>query len=336
MSGALYYPSWTLRDPISYAEFLMYWDRLTFMTPEKEWDFNVYHEDEYVEKLLKKAHEEHAVPHMPTEDEKKRCHNLLKNLIESKRIKLEKYAEVINEKSYNINANKLDYETVRMLEHQNVMKHYFKEEYKLSDASGKIVMAVLAHCCSSKNLPAVTRDDNQYKLHMLSLSDAVEVEDDDNKVEAYSILIKRIKIPGLESNDPRLLNKVLTARKKDDVNGYRKTFQEQVKKYCGRLEESMSLAETKDVLNDFDADLVSDREKLIRELKLAGVDTVISKDGAIALIAGGVLSIASLGLGAALAATIELRAYQKARKEVLGNHWTSWLYNVQHPKISIW
>lgn len=342
MSGALYYPSWTLRDPISYAEFLMYWDRLTFMTPYKKWGFDVYHEDDDVERMLRDAHEEYALPHVPTKEEKKRCHELLKNLMESGEVKLEKYVEVIDEKSYQIHANKIDYVTVRMLEHQNVMKHYFGKQYKVSAASGRIVMAVLAHCCSSEGLPAVTRDDNQYKLHMLSLADSVEVAVNDTegrnvttKEDAFTILINRIKIPGLESNDPRLLKKVLVARKKDDVNGYRKAFQEKVGAYCIRLENSGSVAETRDILCDFNAELENDRNALIKELKLAGVDAVISKDGMLALIAGGILSLASLGLGAALAATIEFRAYQKARKEVLGNNWTSWLYNVQHPKFSI-
>jgi hypothetical protein len=342
MSGALYYPSWTLRDPISYAEFLMYWDRLTFMTPSKDWKFDVYHDDNEVEQMLREAHEEYALAHVPTDKEKKRCHELLKKLMESRKIKLRKYVEVIDEKSYQIHADKLDYATVRMLEHQNVMKKYFGKQYKVSDASGRIVMAVLAHCCSSKGLPAVTRDDNQYKLHMLSLADSVEVVKNNAKVEniitkedAFTILINRIKIPGLSSNDPRLLKKVLIARKKDDVNGYRKAFQEKVGFYCSKLEQSGSIAETRDILCDFDSELENDRMALIKELKLAGVDAAISKDGAIALVAGVILSIASLGLGATLAAAIELRAYQKARKEVLGNNWTSWLYNVQHPKFSI-
>ncbi len=41
---------------------------------------------------------------------------------------------------------------------------------------------------------------------------------------------------------------------------------------------------------------------LLKELKLAGVDAVISKDGAIAIAVGGIVSLASLGLGVAAGA----------------------------------
>lgn len=342
MSGALYYPSWTLRDPISFAEFLMNWDRLTFMTPEDNWDFNVYHEDDETEKVLREAHDRYAISHMPTDEEKDKCHRLLTKLMESDRFVLEKYVKVSAEKSYEIHANKLDQRTLRMLEHQSVMEKYFGERYKVSQASGKMVMAVLAHCCSSNGLPAVTRNDNQYKLHMLSLSDLIGVSGSEgekssvSKFDAFTILVNKIEMPGLNTDDPRSLSKVLIARKKDDVNGYRIAYQKKMDAYCERLQNSASPAETKDIICDFDQELSGARRKLIKELKGAGVDAIISKEGAIAFVAGCVLSLASLGLGAIFASAIELRTYQKARREVLGNNWTSWLYNVQHPRFSVW
>jgi hypothetical protein len=157
-----------------------------------------------------------------------------------------------------------------------------------------------------------------------------------SKFEAFTILINRIAVPGLNTDDPRSLSKVLIARRKDDVNGYRIAFQKKMDEYCKRLQRSAGPAETKDILLDFDDELSGEREKLIKELKWAGVDAVFSKEGAIALVAGCALSVASLGLGATLAGAIELRAYQKARREVLYNNWTSWLYNVQHPRFSVW
>lgn len=342
MSGALYYPSWTLRNPISFAEFLMHWDRLTFMTPEDDWDFYVYHEDDETEKVLREAHDRYAISHKPTDEEKDDCYRLLTKLMESDRFVLEKYVKVSAEKSYEINANKLDQRTVRMLEHQSVMEKYFGKQYSVSQASGKMVMAVLAHCCSSNGLPAVTRNDNQYRLQMLSLSDVIGVSGSEeeqssiSKADAFTILINRIGMPGFNTDDPRSLSKVLVAREKDDVNRYRIVYQKKMDEYCERLQRSTSPAETKDIICDFDEALSSARKKLIKELKLAGVDAVISKEGVIALVAGCALSVASLGLGATLASAIELRAYQKARREVLDNNWTSWLYNVQHPGLSVW
>jgi len=113
MSGALYYPSWTLIDPVTFAEFLLYWDRLIFMTPIKNWNFDVYHDDKDSEKLLAQAHEEYTVAHVPSKSEKDDCHKLLKNLIYSKKFSLEKYADISKEQDYEIDANKLDSRTVR-------------------------------------------------------------------------------------------------------------------------------------------------------------------------------------------------------------------------------
>jgi hypothetical protein len=74
---------------------------------------------------------------------------------------------------------------------------------------------------------------------------------------------------------------------------------------------------------------------LKRELIKAGVDAITSKEGLAAIVGGLVLGTISPKTGTVVGLSGGLKAYRKARNKALKNHWTSWLYNVQHPKFSI-
>lgn len=342
MAGALYYPSWSLNDPISLGEFLLYWDRLTFLTPSDEWDFPVWHDDPSVERSLHEAHQKYALPHSPTEEEKRKCDDLIRRLFRDGVDDLEKYTALIGSTPYQINSRKLAYETVEFLEQQEVLKHIYGDTYRAGLAGGHLVMAVLALCCSSTGLPPVTTHDTQFKLQMLSLDDSLDPEgishgsDVGSPGQAFSILIKGIKLPKARSRDPGFLKQVLLARQKDEVNGYRETFQATVRKYCERLMGATCDAEICDILADFDSAADADRRRLARELRAAGLKALTSKGGAVAVSTGALLGNMSPELGALGFAVLGWRVYRHARGDVLSRHWTSWLHQIAHPRFSIW
>ena len=203
-------------------------------------------------------------------------------------------------------------------------------------------MAVLALCCSSQRLPPVTTDDAQFTLQMLSVDDSLAPKTDahprpvQSREAAVSILVNRIKLLKAKGKDPRFLRQVLAARNKDQVNGYRTTFQSTVTGYCERLMEADSVAEIRDLLADFDSSCDADLKRLQREARAAGVDAVISKNGAIAVLLGVALGTASPGLGVLGGTAIAWRTYRKNRQNVLKKHWTSWLHQIKHPRFSIW
>lgn len=341
MAGALYYPNWCLNDPISLGEFLLYWDRLTFMTPVKDWHFPVWSDDSSVERSLKDAHTKYALAYPPSETEKAKCDRIIRDLLNEPK-EFEKYTAVIGKRPYQIDARKLAYETVEFLEEHNVLRRYYGDRYIAGEAGGHLVMAVLAHCCSSEGLPAVTTDDRQFTLQMLSIDDSLALEREarpsavQSTGSAFSMLLKRIRLPKARKRDPRFLSQVLVARQKDDVNGYRTKFQGTMADYCQRLMTVGSPAELDDVLSDFDSSAETDAKKLRKELRSAGVDAVISKNGAIAIATGVALGAASSGAGALAGTLLAWRSYKKARQKVLTEHWTSWLHQIKHPHFSIW
>ena len=53
---ALYYPEWSIREPLFLAESLLYWDRLTCLVPFKGERHTPEHEDREVGSKLQEAH----------------------------------------------------------------------------------------------------------------------------------------------------------------------------------------------------------------------------------------------------------------------------------------
>ena len=343
MSGALYYPTWSLNDPVTLGEFLLCWDRLTFITPDDRWSFPVHHVDRHVEDSLREAHgPEYAIAHVPSRAEKEKCDTLVRRVFSADVVDIHRYVSVIGSDPMHLGINKLAYETIQFLAEQQLVKQCYGDTVVAERACCHIVMAILASCCSSENLPPITTNENQFKLQMLSLDDSLRCEAsgtrsvDECPRDAFSMLLKRIRLPRAESRDPWFLRQVLVARKKDDVNGCRAAFQGTVKKYCQKLRGAQCGAEIVDVLREFDDRLHADQARLARELRHVGVGTLLSKDGVVALATGLVASSVSAGLGVLAGGMLGLQAYGAARRDVLGQHWTSWLHEVEHPHFSVW
>lgn len=340
MSGCLYYPHWDLRDSIFWGNLLAFWDRVTFIVPKNHYGFDPYHQDKDVLKSLKSAHEIYGVEHPPNKDEKDNCHELLKELFIDRKDLVEKYRKIIGEEPYVIAYNKLNPETVDMLKDAGLFEGDFGDVFYTKSACGYLVMAVLAHCCSSKRLPPLTDVPDLFRINVGSVIDSLEAIASTENTEIHDensplLLLKRIPFLAASDENPKFLSKVLVARKKDDVNGYRKVFYDNIMKYIERLESSEVSAETYDILRDFDDEIKNDMKNLKRELIKAGVDAIASKEGIAAILGGLALGTISPEIGTTVALSGGLKAYRKARNRALKNHWTSWLYNVQHPKFSI-
>jgi hypothetical protein len=340
MSGCLYYPNWDLRDSIFWGNLLVFWDRVTFIVPENHRGFDPYNEDKDVLKSLKSAHEIYGVGHPPNRDEKNTCHAMLKELFIDRKDLVEKYRKIIGEKPYVIAYNKVNPETVDMLKDAGLFEGDLGDVFYTKAACGYLVMAVLAHCCSSKRLPPLTDEPDLFRINVGSVIDSLEAIASKENTEPSDetsplLLLKRIPFLASSDDNPKFLSKVLVARKKDDVNGYRKVFHDNVMRYIEKLESSEVSAETYDILRDFDGEIKNDMKNLKRELIKAGVNAITSKEGIAAILAGLALGTISPEMGTTLGLTGGLKTYRKARSKAFKNHWTSWLYNVQNPRFSI-
>jgi hypothetical protein len=314
------------------------------MTPEATWDFgyDIRHEDKEVKRILCQAHEKYALAHKPSTQEKLACDQAIRSLVDRGALDFPKYVEAVDPgRKFLIDARKLGVDSVKILEQHEVVRHFKGDSFLAQEVAGQMVLAVLAHCCASSGLPAVTSERTHFKLQMLSLSDSMESESNSAKAvpdeeSAFFMIIKRLPILSSRSADPRFLQTVINAREKDSVNGLRAAFQERILEHCQSLLIAKTQSEVESILRDFDTDIKRDATQLLSELRAAGIDALISKEGATAAIVGTALGILSLGLGTLAGAGLEWRAYRLARQKVLKEHWTSWLHNIDHPRFSVW
>jgi hypothetical protein len=71
---ALFYPEWTISDPVFLAESLLYWDRLACIVPFSNFTPRPSHPDQEMQKVMTEAHETYVSPLVPTDEQKKRVH----------------------------------------------------------------------------------------------------------------------------------------------------------------------------------------------------------------------------------------------------------------------
>jgi hypothetical protein len=230
--------------------------------------------------------------------------------------------------------------TIDFLQSRDVLMEYNDEACRADPRWAHLIMAVLAHCCSSDGLPAITTDKTQFTLQMRSLGSVLHADPNkadeavDDRATAVSMLLARIPLPKAEGRDDRFLRQVLQARAEDEVTGHREKFRATIDKYCERLRQAQCEAEVNDLLREFDDAADRDSKVLVRELRRIGVGCLVSKDGAIALLLGMAAGNLAPGIGHVVGAILGWKTYRNARRGVLRNHWSSWLYRVQHGKYT--
>jgi hypothetical protein len=125
----------------------------------------------------------------------------------------------------------------------------------------------------------------------------------------------------------------------DSFDAQRQAFRERVDAYLDALRAAPA-NERQLLVDDWRLELHRDRAGLKRELRRAGFRNVVDKDGVIALVLGGAATSVLGPLGAAIgfsasAARVLLSARQ-TRRDVLEEHWSSWLFSLEKPRLALW
>jgi hypothetical protein len=103
-------------------------------------------------------------------------------------------------------------------------------------------------------------------------------------------------------------------------------------------------AERSAVAADFENEFERDREGLRRELRLAGLDIIVNKETLVSVLTGGGVSAmgalaghprVALAIGVTAAGAGFAHELSERRQQVVGDHWSSWLFAVRRQRIGL-
>ena len=365
---ALYYPNWSIDDPMFLFESLLYWDRLACIVPYHGFTSGVWKHDEDLNRVMNKAHEQYVDNYLPTDEQKRHVHERVAGLVNREAPAWWQPGNLSPEQRGNISSEKLLPETVRLL-HDNgwMVPDGSGHMNDISGAAANVVMAAIAEECSSENLPPITDDPGSFATscnlllrEMDSANGLARDEDRDEQnqptgelaisigqgpsKEELSFLLTAIPHLGLEDNkiSPPLFDKLLVARQKPDVEGLRAMFRAKIDEYIQRLRQAPP-PERELIRREFLDKATADLYLLNKELRSNGLKTLFSKEGLIGATFGVALGAffpplvavaPSLGIASGLGSG--LPAYHEGRRARLKEHWTSWIFTMKHPRFSVW
>jgi hypothetical protein len=349
---ALFYPNWSIDDPVFLFESLVYWDRLGCIVPDKNFKpwRNVWSRDgdEDMSKVLAEANECFVVPIYPTHEQKERAHEIIVRFANQRAPKNLRPEHFRSGDKAHMSSLKLLKKTVDLLSNNAWMKEAGSPNmYEVSFPVGNLVMSALAGECSSNTMPPVTDDPTEFVascdlvLNELKITKGLIVDEDGKPADAIgedlSFLFEAIPHITVEDGqvDCRMLKTVITARSKPDIAGLQVKFREKVEKYLKELPDAEA-PERQIIRDQFKRDVEQDLGALKKDLALAGLETLTTKEGWAAIGLGALIgTAASPGVGTIAGLFGGLIGYKKTRREKLEKHWTSWLFAAKHPRFSI-
>jgi len=348
---ALYYPEWGISDPLFLAESLLYWDRLGCIVPDPDFRPNPWHKDQEVLAVLQEANDRFVTPLVPTPEQKARAHERIKTFAEHEPPAWCRPKNLAPLHRTIFSAYKFAPETVQLLRDHGWITQFPQpnklEIQLIADAAADLVIGALADECSSSSMPPVTDDPGSFSSncnlvltelgaqHGISFKKAGVVRPGQEQSD-FSLLLMKIPHLSLEQDrfDIEMLRRVLAAREDPEIDGRRKAFQRKVDEYLQRMR-AVEAPEMSVMADEFRDELNADLELLKRELRRAGLGALVSKEGIVATVAAALKGI-TLDLGIALGLVGELFSYRTKRREAFEKHWSSWIFSLEAPKLTVW
>lgn len=134
---------------------------------------------------------------------------------------------------------------------------------------------------------------------------------------------------------PALLRRILDNREKPEIDGLRKAFQAKVDEYATQLRAANG-PERQLIVQEFEQELNADLQLLKRELQRAGLETLISKEGVVAMLLDLLVGTVQPGLGIAIGLAGEAVTYHQKRQDALDRHWSSWIFSTTAHRLAVW
>jgi hypothetical protein len=349
----LYYPEWTINDPLFLAECLLFWDRIACMVPYAEFEERPWHPDDEMRKLMAEAHERFVFRFVPTDAQKHEAHQAIAVFAEQGAPDWCRPEYLKAQQRQIFSAYKFAPETVELLRDKGWTKQFPSpnnlELQLIADAAADLVLGALAQACSSETMPPVTDDPGSFaancNLVLRELGAATGITTDAQKsrqaamsdASQYAFLMTHIPHLGIPPDDfsPDRLRVILASREKPDIDGRRKAFQRKVDECVVKLRGAQD-QEREMIAEQLGRDLASDLELLKRDLRQAGLEALVSKEGIIAIVLGLATGAVHPGLGIAIGLVGGAVSYHQKRQAALDRHWSSWILATSASRFALW
>lgn len=354
MPSALYYPHTAMRDPGLIKTALLLWDDVICIVPELQWKPPTV----FKQRILNEAQELITRYHVPSLAQKKSAHNDVREFLdeEGSRFLIANALGSRFPSRYLIYPEKFLHETWHMLEHHG-FAHWdaMSLDYGVPPVLGLLMMASLADSCAGTQYDKVTDRLDAYALIQrtrAALLGAPYVEGLDSTQVAPHL--QRLVTISLRVLDARWISvaKLLAMRKREarsntsDFRKMRVRYFTALRTYVDRIvNHAKTTEDVKAIEREFQLDMKDDLKSLKKELGVASLESLFSKEMALTVLAlagawvapiSGVTTLATtlkgIGIVPLVATTIK---HKKERRKALLAHNMSWLYCAKQGHIAV-
>ncbi len=354
--SALYYPGWGIDDPHFMFESLLYWDRLACIVPYDEFRPNAYWRGGFGREA-ESLHDRFVTGLAPSEEDKEHAHHRLEQLLSTEPPDWCLPENLAPDNESVLAVRKVSPRTITMLERHGWLAHRGDDsQVVIARAAAGVLLGALVAEMASRTMPAITDNATVFRSTCNGLlmelqsqrgigeSRRGEFEEVGLVGEAVdsdlAIVLARIVKLGIEEGEltPAMLTKLAALREDSGFNEQRERFCGEVDRYVEELRDC-PVREHKVLHEHWEHELAKDREGLKRELRSAGIRSILDKEGVLATAVGaaagaGVLAAAGpvgLVIGVGIAAAGIVDSARRRRAEVIEKHWTSWLAAAARP-----
>lgn len=354
MLVALYYPHTVIRSKNLLKTALLLWDSVECIVPRSNWRI----ETPFKEKSYNEATELIVRPHVPNQQQRNYANTEVKNFLQEQGSEFFLQNALRNRynRKFLVYPEKFLRTTWHLLEKHGLARwDHISRDYGVPPALGLLMMSFLADACAGTQRQKVTDRVLAYSLlerAKATLVGAPYVEGLDASQVAPEL--NRLVTLSLRVLDGRSIpiKKLLAFRKREakgksaDYRRLRLNYLENLKKYVDRmLKEAKTKADVKEIERQFKEDMREDLYNLKRELNIASVEPLFSKEMLLtALVLGGALLEPISGLtklaatlkGIGIIPLIKTRfRHKRERRKALLQHKISWLYLTQEKSLSL-
>lgn len=352
---ALYYPHWGISDPRFMFDALLYWDRLACIVPYEGFEPSAHWPDD-LQREAAELHEAFVTGVAPTPEIKGRVHDRLEALLATEAPAWCRAENLVPSSAAVLAVRKVSSRTINMLSEGGWLASGQDDLALVSRAASGLLLGALAEEMASETMPAVTDEPATFRatcntlLRELQARQGIVGSDTggfrslgpsgDEQASEMALVLAGITQLGIGDGmiEPKMLRRLRALCLDSGFREQRERFRAQVDGYISELRER-PLIEHGPLRAHWELELDGDRRALKRELRAAGIESIVEKEG---LVATGIAALAGAGasaaagpagvlIGVGLATAAIADRVQKRRNEVKEEHWTSWLVAAASP-----
>lgn len=327
---------------------LLYWDRLTCIVPHEEFPCRAGWPNG-MQREADQFHESFVTGIAPSDEVKERVHDRLEAFLTSEPPAWCRAENLVPSHAAVMGVRKVSPRTLDMLTERGWLVEREEDLALISRAASGLLLSTLAEEMASETMPAVTNESATFRAACNGLLGELQSQQGiggsepdefrllgltpDDHSELTVVLAKITKLGVTAGSiEPKMLRRLYKLCLDSGFDEQRARFREQVDRYVADLRRRPAL-EHKAIHDHWEVELTRDRETLKRELRAAGIEAIVEKEGVLATgiaatagagtfaAAGPIGLIVGIGIaGAGIAGRV-----RKRRAEIRAGRWTSWL-----------